>query len=67
MASGTRHTFKQELIKRITLSFRRSNILPIPESCLRDMSTSSLAAFEEWAEPLIKANPVGEHHSKKRE
>jgi hypothetical protein len=57
MTSGTRHTYKQQLIKEITHMFRRSSLSPIPESCLRDMSTSSLAAFQEWIEPLIKENP----------
>jgi hypothetical protein len=57
MAGGTRHTFKQELIKDITHMMRRSSLEPLPESCLRDMSTSSLAAFKEWLEPIIKDNP----------
>jgi len=54
MASGTRHTYKQELIKAITHMVKRSSLTAVPESCLRDMSTSSLAAFQEWVEPIIK-------------
>ena len=57
MSSGTRHTFKQELIIRITRMFHKSSLPAIPASCLRDMSTSSLAAFEEWVQPLIQNNP----------
>lgn len=57
MAGGTRHTFKQELIKDITHMVRRSSLESLPESCLRDMSTSSLAAFKEWLDPIIKGNP----------
>jgi len=57
MAGSTRHTYKQELIKQITQSFRRSSLTVVPESCLRDMSTSSLAAFQEWLEPLLRDNP----------
>jgi len=57
MGGCTRHTYKQELIKQITHMFRRSSLSPIPESCLRDMSTSSLALFQEWVEPLIKEHP----------
>ena len=59
MASGTRHTYKQELIKGITSMVRRSSLTPLPETCLKDMSTSSLAAFQEWLEPLVKDNPMG--------
>lgn len=56
-SSGTRHTFKQELITRITGMVRRSSLDTVPPSCLKDMSTSSLSAFQEWLEPLLKANP----------
>lgn len=70
MGSGTRHTYKQELIKGITHMVRRSSLVAVPESCLRDMSTSSLAAFQEWLEPLVKANPPlvpASHRLKKKE
>ena len=55
--AGERHTYKRELIKTITQMVRRSSLTTLPESCLRDMSTSSLAAFQEWLEPLVKSNP----------
>ncbi len=58
MAGQTRHTFKQELITRITRSFKHTSLPPIPPSCLRDMSTSSLAAFEEWIEPIMAEHPA---------
>lgn len=54
----TRHTYKQELIKSITMMFKRSTLTPLPPSCLHDMSTSSLAAFREWLTPLIEEKPV---------
>jgi len=55
--SGERYTYKKELIKAITIMVRRSSLTTVPESCLRDMSTSSLASFQEWLEPLVKGNP----------
>lgn len=57
MGGGTRKTYKKELIKDITSLVRRSSLTPIPESCLSDMSTISLAAFQEWLEPIVLANP----------
>ena len=51
--SGSRQTYKKELISRIKSNFKRTTLKPFPETCLNDMSTSSLAEFEEWIEPLI--------------
>lgn len=57
--SGTRQTYKQDLIKDITHMVRSSGLSILPESCLTDMSTKSLAEFQVWLEPLVKAHPKG--------
>lgn len=58
MSTGKRNSYKQELIRSITLMSKRSSLPAVPDACLRDMSTSSLAAFQEWLEPIIKAHPT---------
>lgn len=54
----SRHTYKQELIEKIEHMFRKSSLKQLPPSCLTDMSTASLAAFLEWIEPVLEANPT---------
>jgi hypothetical protein len=49
-----KNTYKQDLIKKVKSAVRRAGLTAIPEDCLNDMSTRSLARFlEEWITPVI--------------
>jgi hypothetical protein len=52
---GGKNTYKQDLIRQVKAKVRRAGLPAIPEDCLSDMSTRSLATFlQEWITPVIE-------------
>lgn len=53
MSERTRHTYKQELIERIESMLKKSNIPPLSDAILMDLSTSSLAEIQNWLRDVV--------------